>query len=179
MADGVPQSKYHHDEGVEMSSTAANHMRTKLVTVSPDMPLAEFEDVLLRNKIQGAPVVEGGRLVGIVSRSDVVRQLKVEEARIAASAFYLEPFDADVQRAEDHERVLLSAASRLPKLRVRDMMMTDLVTVSPDTPLTEVARRMLDRRVHRVLVTEGETLLGLVSTLDLVALFADGRAALR
>jgi CBS domain-containing protein len=154
-------------------------MRTEVVTVPPELPLSELADVLLRHKIQGAPVVEDGRLVGIISRSDVVRQLKVEEERISDSSFYLEPFDADTHRAEDHESVLQSAASRMPKLCVRDMMIMDLVTVSPATPLEDVARRMLEERVHRVLVTEGGALRGILSSLDLVALFADGRVTLR
>ena len=162
-----------------MGGTAGEYMRTEVVTVRPDLPLSELADVLLRHRIQGAPVVEDGRLVGIISRSDVVRQLKVEEERISDSSFYLEPFDADEHRAEDQERVLQSAASRMPKLCVGDMMITDLVTVSPETPLDAVARQMLERRVHRVLVTEDGVLHGILSSLDLVALFAERRVTLR
>ena len=159
-----------------MASTARDLMQTDIVTVDPSRPVSELEEVLLRHRIQGAPVVEHGRLVGIVSRSDVVRQLKLEEERIAASAFYLEPFDADEHREEDQSRVLEAAASRIAKLRVRDVMIDDLITVAPDATLQQIARTMLDRRVHRLLVTEGDELRGLVSSLDLVELFADGRA---
>jgi CBS domain-containing protein len=116
--------------------------------------------------------------VGIVSRSDVVRQLKVEEGRIAASAFYFESFDADEHRAEDYARVLEAAAGRVAKLHVRDVMIQDLITVTPEVTLQQMAQAMLERRVHRLLVTEGEELRGIVSSLDLVALFADGSATL-
>jgi CBS domain-containing protein len=57
-------------------------------------------------------------------------------------------------------------------------MIRNLITVRPDAKLEEIARVMRDRRVHRLLVTEGEELLGLISSLDLVGLFADGRASL-
>lgn len=159
-----------------MECTARDLMQTDVVTVGANRPLGELEEVFLRHRIHGAPVVDGGRLVGIVSRSDVVRQLKLEEQRIAASAFYLEPFDADESRAEDQARVLEAAASRVGKLRVRDMMIDDLICVAPDASLAAVARRMLERRIHRILVTEGDRLLGIVTSLDLVQLFADGRA---
>ena len=161
-----------------MSATARDLMQIDVVTVEAGRPLTELEEVLLRHKIHGAAVVEHGKLVGIVSRSDVVRQLKLEEERIAASAFYLEPFDADDRRPEDYERVLEAAASRVAKLHVRDLMVGDLISVSPDASLQQVASVMLDRRVHRVLVTEGDELRGIVSSLDLVRLFADGSASL-
>lgn len=151
-------------------------MQTKLVTVSPDRPVSELQEVLLRHRIHGAPVVERGRLVGIVSRSDIVRQLKLEEERIAASAFYLESFDADQQRVEDQERVIAASAIRVSKLVVRDVMIEDLISVGPDATLQQAAQTMLDRRVHRLLVTEGPELRGIITSLDLVRLFADGSA---
>jgi len=54
-------------------------------------------------------------------------------------------------------------------------MVVDLVTVSPDTPVTEVARLLVTRHIHRVLVTEGEKVHGVISTLDLVRLVAEDR----
>jgi CBS domain-containing protein len=161
-----------------MSATARDVMQTGVVTVGAGRPLAELQEVLLRHKIHGAAVVEGGKLVGIVSRSDVVRQLKLEEERIAASAFYLEAFDADEQRSDDYARVLEAAASRVAKLCVRDLMVPDLITLPPDASIQQVAAVMLERRIHRVLVTEGDELRGIISSLDLVRLFADGRATL-
>lgn len=159
-----------------MSLAARDLMHTDVVTIDAGRPLGELEDVLLRHRIQGAPVTQAGKLVGIVSRSDVVRQLKLEEEQISASAFYFESFDADEHRAEDYARVMEATASRVAKLRVRDLMIRDLVTVTPDAPLQQVATAMLERRIHRVLVTEDHELRGIVSSLDLVKLFAQGRA---
>jgi CBS domain-containing protein len=159
-----------------MSVSVGDLMQRGVVTIAPDRPLAELDEVLLSHRILGAPVVDHGRLVGIVSRSDVVRQLSVERSRIAASAFYLEPFDADDRSDEDYRRVIEAAASRIAQLHVRDVMIEDLVTVRPDATLQEIAQAMLDRRIHRVLVTEGGELRGIVSSLDLVGLFAEGRA---
>jgi CBS domain-containing protein len=156
-----------------MAPTAGEIMTADVVTVEASRPLAELEEVFLRHQIHGAPVLDGGRLVGIVSRSDVVRQLKLEEERIAASAFYLEPSDADALRAEDFARVLEAAAHRVATLRVRDLMVEDLVTVVAEASVQEVAQRMAERRIHRVLVTRGEELLGIVTSFDLVRLIAE------
>lgn len=156
--------------------SAAEVMRCDVVTVRPDLSLRELETVLLRERIQGAPVVEGGRVVGVVSRSDVVRQLKLEEERITAASYYLEPFDAEHRAAAEDDRILEGVGARVAKLRVRDVMIEDVVSVAPDATLGEVARCMLERPVHRVFVLEGEELRGVISSLDLVRQLAEGTA---
>lgn len=158
-----------------MTALAKDVMQTEVVTIDAGRPLAELEEVLLRHRLHGLPVLDGDRLVGIVSRSDVVRQLKLEEERLAGSAFYLEPFDADERRDEDQSRVLEAAASRIAKLRVRDVMIDHMISVSPRAPVDEVARVMLEQRIHRVLVEEDGVLRGIVSSFDLVRLVAEGR----
>jgi CBS domain-containing protein len=158
-----------------MPRQARDVMQTELVTVRPNLPLGELEEVLLRLRIHGVPVVEGGRVVGVVSRSDVVRQLKLEEQRLTDSAYYLEPFDAELRSPEDRGRTGEAVAARIAKLRVQDVMIEDLLSVAPDASLQEIAKVMLERRVRRVLVMEAGTLLGLVSSLDLLRLFAEGR----
>ncbi|HEX7436544.1 MAG TPA: CBS domain-containing protein [Caldimonas sp.] len=45
------------------------------------------------------------------------------------------------------------------------------ITVSPDTPVSEVARLMIDRKIHHVVVTDNEGIAGVVSSLDFVRSF--------
>ena len=45
------------------------------------------------------------------------------------------------------------------------------ITVSPDTPLSEVARLMIERKVHHVVVTDNEGIAGVVSSFDFVRTF--------
>ena len=54
---------------------ARDVMQASVLTVSPGMSLTELEDFLVSKRITGAPVVERGVLIGIVSRSDIVRLL--------------------------------------------------------------------------------------------------------
>ena len=46
------------------------------ITVAPDAPLEEAVALMLRHKISGLPVLEGGRLVGIVTVTDLLRALQ-------------------------------------------------------------------------------------------------------
>jgi len=151
-------------------------MQKDVVSVRPQMSLSELEEVLLRHRIQGAPVVDGERVVGIVSRSDVVRQLQLEESRLAEiSAVTLEPFDAEERVETDRAQLSEAMAARLQALTVADVMIPEFVSVPPSASLAQLAREMRERRIHRVLVMEEGRLVGLVSSLDVIGMVADER----
>lgn len=163
-----------------MSLMVRDVMQSPVRSVSPRMRVADLERTLIEEHIGGAPVVEDGRLLGIVSRSDLVRQLVVERTQAEQlSAFYLQPFDVEESAGDPSEPVEEAIASRWEHLHVEDVMVRDLICVGPDEALDKVAKTMLERRIHRVLVTEGDRLLGVVSSLDLVGLFAEGRVEAR
>jgi CBS domain-containing protein len=163
---------------------AQDVMNAKVTTISPDETLADLERVLLAERIGGVPVVEAGRLVGVVSRSDVVRVLGAEQSvagtRLDFYREYYEDPDASVEEAasqdrRDREEAAALLAERLALLRVRDAMNREVIRVEADAPLREVAERLLEHHVHRIVVTRGGRLAGIVSTLDLVRLMAEGR----
>jgi len=54
-------------------------MTRKLITMSPEQTMAELKDVLRINRISGAPVVEGGKLVGVISIEDLIKALESGE----------------------------------------------------------------------------------------------------
>jgi CBS domain-containing protein len=151
-------------------------MRTDVGTVGSEMSLPDLERAFIDRKRSGFPVVDAGRLVGIVSRSDVVRQLCVEQTLAEqVSDFYAGEGVASV--VESFEAIGERVGSRIETLRVRDVMSRRLITVSPDEGLSAVARRLVEHGIHRLPVVEGERLLGLVSSLDLVRLFAEERVS--
>jgi len=55
-------------------------MTTQVVTVTPETTMAEFREVLRANRISGTPVVEGGRMVGIISIEDLIKALAAGES---------------------------------------------------------------------------------------------------
>jgi CBS domain-containing protein len=143
-----------------MTILARDVMKTELVSVTPDTPLAQLEDTLIARHIGGAPVIEDGSLVGIVSRSDIVRYFSIQRSM-----------------SELLGRPRASASARKhqadPHLTVRDIMAETVVTVGPDAAIEQVAQLMVDRHVHRVLVVEGNRAVGLISALDLARLIAE------
>jgi CBS domain-containing protein len=162
-------------DGMGTSVRAMDVMATAVVTVSPDLSLGALEDLLLSHRISGVPVVEKGTLLGVVSRSDVVRMLSIERS---LSGIIRDGFRGSAFAPGEEGTILplpQALAEQLQAHTVRDAMVTDPITVSPDTPIGEVAKTLVDRHVHRVLVTENRELRGVISSLDVVCLVADGR----
>jgi CBS domain-containing protein len=127
---------------------AADIMQKGILAVSPELPLESLEEFFAIEDISGAPVQdERGQIVGVVSKTDLVRALS--------------------GRAES-ERDDAAPAT----LSVEDIMTHDVVTVSPDEEVKAVAKRMLDGRLHRVLVARNNELLGIITTFDLLELLA-------
>ena len=157
---------------------ARDIMSKKVHCVSPDLSLIDLERELSSHRISGAPVVERGNVIGIVSRSDIDRHLSLEETRIAAAATYF--YRAGVDDTDDQESQVdppASALESMRKTRVREVMTAEVISVAGDDPIHVVAGVMSSRRIHRVLVIEGGDLLGLVSSLDIVGTVADMAAS--
>jgi CBS domain-containing protein len=150
-------------------------MTADVRTVSPNMRLTDLERLLIRERLSGAPVVKDGRLVGVVSRSDVVRQLVVERTSAEYVADARSSGLASWHHLPDGEmtaRISDAVGEHLEHVQVEDIMVTDVITVAPDADLRDAARLMIDHHVHRVLVVEDSRVRGILSTTDLVRLVA-------
>jgi CBS domain-containing protein len=55
--------------------TAADLMTRKLITATEEMPVHEVADLMVRHRINHVPVTRDDRLMGIVARGDLVREL--------------------------------------------------------------------------------------------------------
>ncbi len=120
-------------------------MHEGIVSVSPELGLERFEELLTSEEIGGVPVTgTDGRLLGIASKTDIVRVLS-EQAMDGYEAFG-------------------------PDLTVEDLMTTEVVAVDPDEDVKVVARLMIDGQLHRVLVVRDGEMQGIVTTFDLLKL---------
>jgi CBS domain-containing protein len=156
-----------------MGSSARDIMTREVFTVGPELSLIDLERDLAAHRVTGAPVVEHGKLVGIVSRSDVDRRLNRERSHSAGMAtFYLTVDPGEEERPLPDPTQ--SALEELRHLRVRDVMTPTIVSVPPEAPIRDVARVMDEHRIHRLLVLDGGELRGLISALDLVRVLARG-----
>lgn len=135
-------------------------MQRDVVTLHPGSSARDAGRLLAEHRIGGAPVVdEAGRVVGVLSQSDLARLGAERPSTAAAGAFF-----SDVDDYRDIG-ALPAAASVVPVAR---LMSHDVLSVAPGATLAEAARRMRERRVHRLLVVEDGALRGVVSAFDLL-----------
>jgi acetoin utilization protein AcuB len=116
------------------------------VTLSPDDTLREARRLIRELGLRRFPVVEEGKLVGIVTDRDV-RQ-------------------ADMSSAVVQERRYVEYI--LDRIQVRGIMTPDPITVTPDTPLEKAARLILENKIGGLPVVEEGKLVGIITETDLI-----------
>ncbi len=154
---------------------AKDIMQSKVVVVGPDDPLESVHRLFIDEEISGAPVVnDGGRVLGVVSIRDLLGESVDEEA--SAEQESLDFYRDGEQLEEGLTDGGLAVRNETMGRTVADVMTPSVVSVEPSTPVTEVARKLLEHRVHRVLVVESgesdDVLVGNISLFDLAKVVA-------
>lgn len=117
-------------------------MIREVVTLEADAPLAEVDDLLKRNHIRHLPVVQGRKLVGLVSHRDLLRALGRQ-----------------------------SAAKAPPPLSVKDVMAREVETIGPGASAREAIERLLEGRFGCLPVVNAQgDLVGIVTESDFLRL---------
>jgi FOG: CBS domain len=110
--------------------TSADVMTADVVSVEPDTPVRDIAQLLYTRRISGVPVVEQGRLIGIVSRGDLIgHAAAIGEQR---RSWWLSAFMDDSLSARDYAKTHGRTA--------RDVMTSNVVTVEETTTLAEIAK---------------------------------------
>ncbi len=121
--------------------------KAKVIAAAPSDSIRSVSKRLAEGHVSGAPVLEGGKVVGVISESDIVRFLNLHV------------------EGDDLPGKLRSVS----RAKVRDVMTKGAIWVEPDAPLDEVADKMAMGEVNRVLVVnERMELLGLIARSDLI-----------
>ncbi len=121
-------------------------MTREVVTLSPDDSLKAAVEKLSSRGISGAPVVENGKVVGILSLSDILSFLGRRHL------MDLEPEDLE----------------KLRSARVREVMKKKVITVGDRDPVSEAVRLMTRHGVNRLPVVSGGKLVGIIARADIV-----------
>jgi CBS domain-containing protein len=144
-------------------------MNVKPVTVQAEASVIQAAAILRENKISGLPVLDGERLVGIVSESDLLRLLSVDEEEGGLwlpSPF--EIFEVPFRDLVKWER-MRSALDEIPKKKVSGVMSRNLHEVGPDDSIEEAAGIMTRHRINRLPVVEDGRLVGIVTRGDIIS----------
>jgi CBS domain-containing protein len=137
----------------------ADVMTVDVVTVGKKTPLRDVAALLTERRISGLPVVDEGRVVGVVSEGDILAK---ERGRAAERRGLFGVLLDDRAKAE----------LKLEARTAEAAMTSPALTIAPERSVAEAAGTMVDQGVNRLPVvgTDG-TLLGIVTRADLVRAF--------
>jgi len=140
---------------------AKDVMTPNVTTVDPDMTVQDLAKLLSDRGISGAPVVDAaGRMVGIVSEGDLLHraELGTERRDDRRRSWWLDHFASDLARdyVKSHGRT------------VKDIMTRDVVSISEDTDLADVATMLETKRIKRAPVVHDDKIVGIISRANLV-----------
>lgn len=142
--------------------TAKDIMTRQVITVTPELSVQELATLLLTRKIGGAPVVDAtGKLLGVVTESDLIDQGK--NVHIPTVVSILDAF------------LVLESPNRMDQefkkmvgRTVGDICAKELVTVTEETPVSDIATIMSERRMHTLPVVSAGELVGVIGKTDLI-----------
>ena len=124
-------------------------MATDLVTLHVDEELSLASDIMNLARIRHLPILEGDRLVGIISQRDLFR------ASLASVMGY------DYAETRDH----------LKSVAIREAMVKEVITVEPDSEIQEAGRIMLEKRIGCLPVVQDDRLVGMLTETDILRCF--------
>lgn len=146
-------------------------MRSDVMFVRPHWTVFDCAKTFEKNNISGAPVIEHGRVIGIVSISDIVRfmGLKLVDADILTEQPQgLSMLLLNLVRIGKDYIDFKKELERIAKFTVKDVMSKYVVQISPHANLYEAAKLMEDNDVNRLPVINNGKLIGIVARADLV-----------
>lgn len=143
--------------------TVKDIMTKDVITVTPDMEIVAAAKILMDNHINGVPVVdENGDVVGILCRDDLISQQK----RLPVPSFFVVldgiiPLSSSKHMEKEMEKIAA--------ITVDHAMTPEPTTVSPDTPIEDVASLMVDKNIHTIPVLDADgRLAGVVGKEDML-----------
>jgi acetoin utilization protein AcuB len=120
-------------------------MSHPVITAAPDLQITKAHELMAHEKIGQLPVVKNGKLVGIVSKNDISKAYPSSVTSLA----------------------VWEIASLLEKIKVKDVMVKKVRTVTEDTLIEEAARIMVDGEISSLPVMRGTELVGIITQADL------------
>lgn len=142
--------------------TAGDIMTTDIHTVHQNTEIMALAKMFVERKVNAMPVVDDdGSLVGMVTQTDLVEQDKPLHIPTVISLFdwviYLES-----------PKKFTEEVRKVTARKVDEICSTDVVTCTPETPVSTVASLMVDNKVHLVPVLADGKMVGVVARLDVI-----------
>lgn len=142
-------------------------MNPDVVFCKPDDTVREAAKILKENNISGAPVLEDGQLVGIVSEADLLELLVIPEK---GDLWLPSPFEVievplrELFSWEETKKMLSDVGST----KVEEMMTKNVHTIDSEASVEEASELMVRRRINRLPVMENDRVVGIVTRGDII-----------
>jgi acetoin utilization protein AcuB len=129
-----------------------DRMTLRPITVTEDQSIDRALELMRKEKVRRFPVLDKhGELVGIVSEKDL---LYASPSPATSLGVYEIPY-------------------LLARIKMRDIMTRDVITVTEDTPLEEAARIMVDNKIGGLPVVRNDKLVGIITETDMFKIFLE------
>jgi CBS domain-containing protein len=142
---------------------AKDIMTTGVVTIKPETTIAEIATILIERRFSGLPVLEDGRVVGIVSEGDLLRRHEIDTDRKRPGSWWMRLLRGEPRPADYVKSHAVHAA---------DVMTREVISVSEDEPVAAIAILFGERHIKRVPVLRDGLLVGIVTRANLVQALA-------
>jgi CBS domain-containing protein len=143
-------------------------MNKDVITCAPDDSLSHLANLFKENHISGLPVVDKGKVVGLVSETDLLKLFKMPE--YSNELWLPSPFEIieipirNLVQIEETKKNLENL-----KLRpVKDIMTKDVHAISPQDDLEDASSIMVKYKINRLPVIDNGKLVGIVARSDIL-----------
>ncbi len=142
-------------------------MNIDVVVCNPNTTISEASQLLKKNNISGLPVVEEGRVVGIVSEGDLLKLLEVPEPSGLWLPSPFEVFEIPIRELlnwEETKHMLEDIGSK----PVSEIMQKDVHVISPEKNIQDAVKLITKHKVNRLPVVEDGILVGIITRGDII-----------
>lgn len=141
---------------------AKNIMTKEVISVSPATTIKELAEIFIKSNISGAPVInEKGDLIGVVTENDLINKNKRFHIPTV-----IRLFDAFIML--DKPGNIEKEIKKMAAVTVGEIYTKDVLTVSEDAAVEDVATIMAEKRVHLIPVVDGKKVQGIIGKIDLI-----------
>ena len=150
----------------ECPEKAENVMTKKVITVNAGDDLTKAIGLLNENKIHRLPVVSGGKPVGVLSTSDIRREIAKSSVKVP------EAFHSRFEKYEQKEDASKTQRPELKNTRISEVMTPGVIMIPVDIGVTEAAKILSEKNIRGVVViTDAGEMIGIVSDTDFLKAF--------
>jgi len=144
-------------------------MTTEVLTLRPDDTLNKAAKKLALENVSGAPIVDNrNHLLGFVSENDILNVIMKYQTRLDRQDKEVSLLEYSMDTENEPDEDLRQAYEEISNIEMSSLMVRSVMSTTPDAPIIEVLRTMLNMGINRIPVLEKGVLVGIISRGDII-----------